>query len=149
MLSRKSAVISKLSVTRDSLMRSPLLLPVCLPSSLHSLVFTSFICLPLPVKWLFFAVKAFFCLRVCTRARETVCLKSTCRGKRPHMLQKKAPSVEGTESLSGATTTFILRCVQLQRSVSKARRQSSCVKARPFVLKRRTMKRMMRCWIKQ
>lgn len=36
MLSRKSAVISKLSVTRESLMRSPLLLPVCL--CLHSIL---------------------------------------------------------------------------------------------------------------
>lgn len=36
MLSRKSAVISKFPVTRDSLMRSPPLLPVCL--RLHSIL---------------------------------------------------------------------------------------------------------------
>lgn len=39
MLSHKSAVISKLSVTRESLMRSPVLLPVCLHSISHFHIF--------------------------------------------------------------------------------------------------------------
>lgn len=49
MLSRKSAVISKLSVTRDSLMRSPLLLPVCLPLHSPLSLLLSFYLSPSPV----------------------------------------------------------------------------------------------------
>lgn len=87
MLSRKSAVISKLSVTRESLMRSPLLLPVCLClHSIHSFSLLLSVSLSLSrlslrlmdvfhCRGLFF----FFCLFV--RASERFCLKSTCREK--------------------------------------------------------------------
>lgn len=74
MLSRKSAVISKLSVTQDSLMRSPLLVPVYLP--FHFILSFSLL---LSVSrshlfqfngcfFFFFAVKAVFCLCTCVRA---------------------------------------------------------------------------------
>ena len=99
---------------------------------------------------MFFAVKAFFCLCVCVRASERVCLKSTCREKGLICYEKRPRVLKESLWCYNHLGFFPLRCVQLQRSHSKPRRQSSPVKARPFVLNRqRTMKRMMRCWIKQ
>lgn len=71
MLSRKSAVISKLPATWDSLMRSPLLVPVYLP--FHFILSFSLL-LSVSRSHLsqfngcFFAVKAVFCLCICVRA---------------------------------------------------------------------------------
>lgn len=138
MLPHKSAVISKLSVTRDPLMRSPLLL--C--NSLSAFLFTPFsrfhffyrsrsaVSLRLMDV---FCCQGLFLLFVCVRASERFCLKSSCR-ENGLICSKKASSLEGTgvSRVPHPPWFFILRCVQLQRYVSKPHRQSSSVKTRPL-----------------
>lgn len=131
MLSRKSAVISKLSVTRESLMRSPLLLPVCL--CLHSILSFSLLlsvslsplslslfngCFSLSRPLLFFF---FACLW--EQVKDSVWSQH---------VEKKASSLEGTGVSPVLLSLSVFRCVQFQRSVSKPHRQRSSVKARPL-----------------
>lgn len=123
----KSAVISKLTVTRDSLMRSPLRsLSVFTPFSHFHFFYLS----PSLPSHSAFCCQGLFLPVVCVRASGRFCLKSTC--------SKKAPSLEGTgvSPVLQPPWFFILRWVQLQRSVSNSHRHlSSSAKARPFVFK--------------
>ena len=137
MLSRKSAVISKLSVTRDSLMRSPFLLSVYLP--LHSslsfspLLSVSLSCLSLFNGRFFFFLSGPFsaCVFVWEQARDSVWSQ---REQKKASYEVNRPQVlNSSEFLRSFFLLFFMwRCVQLQRSVFETSDMSSSFKAGPL-----------------
>lgn len=112
MLLHKSAVISKLSITRESLMRSPLCsLSVFAPS----LIFTSFISVSLHLidgcfVFVFSSRPRGLSVFVCAATSEQSRLKPTCGGK-------------GLEARSHRSSLVLPSrlCFQLQRSARKRR----------------------------